>query len=301
MAERSRRPHACPTQTPKEIVEALIEARRRHPSWGAKNLLALLSRRHSEGAWPARSTVCDILDRHGLVRTPRARRRVGPGTPTTAMGVPNGVWCADFKGQFKTRDGVYCYPLTVTDGYSRYLLGCQALSSVAEAKPVFVRLFRAFGLPECIRTDSGVPFATTALARLSSHSAWWVRLGILPEFIEPGKPQQNGRHERMHKTLEAETTRPGRQSHRPAKALQHLPRGIQPRTPPRSARDEYPRLPLSALAKAHALKAAPTRLPRPLRGALRELQPAGSAGKTIGSMSASCAPGNTWGSRRSIT
>ncbi|MGH8524550.1 MAG: IS481 family transposase [Gammaproteobacteria bacterium] len=211
LAERSRRPHVCPTQTPEVIGQALIEARQRHPFWGAKKLLALLSRRHPDWAWPARSTVCDILDRHGLVRKPRGRRRVGhPGKPTTAMSAPNRVWCADFKGQFKTRDGVYCYPLTVTDGYSRYLLGCQALSStaVAEAKPVFVRLFREFGLPERIRTDNGVPFATTTLARLSSLSAWWVRLGILPEFIEPGKPQQNGRHERMHKTLKAETTRP---------------------------------------------------------------------------------------------
>jgi len=211
LAERSRRLHGSPTQTPEEVVQVLIDAREHHPSWGAKKLLALLSRRHPEGDWPARSTVCDILDRHGLVRKPRARRRVGhPDTPTTAMSAPNRVWCADFKDQFKTRDGVYCYPLTVTDGYSRYLLGCQALSStaVAEAKPVFVRLFREFGLPERIRTDNGVPFATTTLARLSSLSAWWVRLGILPELIEPGKPQQNGSHERMHKTLKAETTRP---------------------------------------------------------------------------------------------
>jgi putative transposase len=211
LAERSRRPHVCPTQTPEEVVQALIKARERHPSWGAKKLLTLVSQRHPDGGWPVRSTVCDILDRHGLVRKPRVRRRVGhPGKPTTAMSVPNAVWCADFKGQFKTGDGLYCYPLTVTDGYSRYLLGCQALSStaVAEAQPVFARLFREFGLPERIRTDNGVPFATTTLARLSSLSAWWVRLGILPELIEPGKPQQNGRHERMHRTLKAETTRP---------------------------------------------------------------------------------------------
>ena len=122
----------------------------------------------------------------------------------------NDLWSADFKGQFKTGDGHYCYPLTVTDGFSRFLLGCQALSStsVAEAKPVFTRLFKEFGLPRRIRTDNGVPFATNTLARLSQLSAWWVRLGILPEFIEPGKPQQNGRHERMHRTLKAETTRP---------------------------------------------------------------------------------------------
>jgi putative transposase len=190
LGERSRRPHVCPTQTPEAIVQALIEARERHPSWGAKKLLAFWSRRHPDWAWPARSTVCDLLDRHGLVRKPRARPRVGhPGKPATAMSAPNLVWCADFKGQFKTRDGLYCYPLTVTDGYSRYVLGCQALSStaVAEAQPVFARLFREFGLSERIRTDNGVPFATTTLARLSSLSAWWVRLGILPELIEPGQ------------------------------------------------------------------------------------------------------------------
>ena len=118
--------------------------------------------------------------------------------------------CADFKGQFKTGNGRYCYPLTVTDGFSRFLLGCQALNStsVTEAKPVFLRLFKEIGLPRRIRTDNGVPFATNTLARLSQLSAWWVRLGIMPEFIEPGKPQQNGRHERMHRTLKAETTRP---------------------------------------------------------------------------------------------
>ena len=196
LAERSRRPHVCPTQTPEEVVQALIKTRERHPSWGAKKLLAFLSGRHPDGwAWPARSTVCDILDRHGLVRKPRARRRVGhPGKPSTAMSAPNGVWCADFKGQFKTRDGLYCYPLTVTDGYSRYLLGCQTLSStaVAEAKPVFARLFGEFGLPERLRTDNGVPFATTTLARLSSLSAWWVRLGILPELIEPATATASG-------------------------------------------------------------------------------------------------------------
>ncbi len=245
LAERSRRPHVCPTQTPEEVVQALIEARQRHPSWGAKKLLALLSRRHPDRAWPARSTVCDILARHGLVRKPRARRRVGhPGKPSTAMSAPNLVWCADFKGQFKTRDGLYCYPLTVTDGYSRYLLGCQALSStaVAEAQPVFARLFREFGLPERIRTDNGVPFATTTLARLSSLSAWWVRLGILPGAHRTGQTPTK-RATRAHAPHPQGRDHPptGGQPHRPAKALQHLPRGIQPRTPPRGARDEHPR------------------------------------------------------------
>ena len=211
LQDRSRKPHACPHQTDSALVQALLAARRRHPTWGAKKLLKLLSQSDPQRDWPARSTVCDLLARHGLIKKPRQRRHLShPGKPTTAITAPNQVWCADFKGQFKTRDGLYCYPLTITDGCSRYLLACQGLLSTAcaDAKPVFAKVFREFGLPERIRTDNGVPFATVSLARLSSLSAWWVRLGILPELIEPGKPQQNGRHERMHRTLKAETTRP---------------------------------------------------------------------------------------------
>ncbi len=211
LEERSRRPRSSPHATPEAIVAVILEARRRHPSWGAKKLLAILAKRHPRWDFPGRSTVCDILSRHGLVPKRRHRRRIGhPGKPTGKILAPNDCWSADFKGQFKTGDGSYCYPLTVADGFSRYLLGCQALPStaVAEAKPIFTRLFKEYGLPKRIRTDNGVPFATNTLARLSSLSAWWVRLGVLPELIEPGKPQQNGRHERMHRTLKAEATRP---------------------------------------------------------------------------------------------
>jgi transposase InsO family protein len=211
LEDRSHKPCSSPNQTPQHVVEAIIEVRCRHPSWGAKKLLSILQQRHPSWSLPGRSTVCDILHRHGLVPKKRHPRHIGhPGKPTTLIAAPNDVWSADFKGQFKTGDGLYCYPLTVADGYSRLLLGCQALSStrVAEAKPVFTRLFKEFGLPKRIRTDNGVPFATNTLGRLSQLSAWWVRLGIFPEFIEPGKPQQNGRHERMHRTLKAETTRP---------------------------------------------------------------------------------------------
>lgn len=211
LQERSRRPACSPNATPEEIVQAFLEVRRRHPSWGAKKLLTIVHKRHPRWDLPGRSTVCDILSRHGMVPKQRNRRKIGhPGKPTSSILAPNDTWCADFKGQFKTHDGIYCYPLTVTDGYSRYLLGCQGLltTAVSEAKPVFARLFREFGLPTRIRTDNGVPFATNTLARLSRLSAWWVRLGVLPELIEPGKPQQNGRHERMHKTLKAEATKP---------------------------------------------------------------------------------------------
>ena len=211
LEERSRRPSTSPRQTPDHVVAAILEARRRHPSWGAKKLLSILCKRHPRWPWPARSTVCDMLSRHGFVPKKRKRRVSGhPGKPTSSIDAPNDVWSADCKGHFKTGDGHSCYPLTITDGYSRLLLSCQALSStsVAEAKPVFMRVFKEVGLPQRIRTDNGVPFATNTLARLSQLSAWWVRLGLLPECIEPGQPQQHGRHERMHRTLKAETTRP---------------------------------------------------------------------------------------------
>jgi putative transposase len=211
LEERSRRPRRSPNETAPEIVAALLEARRSHPSWGGKKLLAIVHKRHPRWHLPARATVCEILKRHGMVPKSRRRRHIGhPGKPTSSILAPNDLWSADFKGEFKTGNGIYCYPLTIADGFSRYLLGCQALHStaVAGAKPVFTRLFREYGLPKRIRTDNGVPFATNSLARLSKLSAWWVRLGVLPELIEPGKPQQNGRHERMHRTLKAETTLP---------------------------------------------------------------------------------------------
>jgi len=211
LEERSTKPYTAANRTAENIVRALIDLRSHHPTWGAGKLLAVIERRHRGWELPARSTACEILKRHGLVAKKRSRRSIGhPGAPSSQILAPNHCWCADFKGQFKTGDGQYCYPLTVTDGYSRFLLGCQALSStkVEAAKPIFTRIFKEYGLPTRIRTDNGVPFATNTLARLSQLSAWWVRLGVLPELIEPGKPQQNGRHERMHRTLKAETTHP---------------------------------------------------------------------------------------------
>jgi putative transposase len=211
LVDRSRRPHHCPHATAAELVQALLSSRHRHPHWGAKKLLKLLADAQPDCKWPARSTACDILARHNLVPKRRRRRPIGhPGKPTTIITSANQVWTADFKGHFKTRDGYYCYPLTVVDGFSRYLLGCQALSSTAtaEAKPIFRRLFQEFGLPECILTDNGSPFAAVSLARLSTLAAWFVRLGIKRALIEPGKPYQNGRHERMHRTLKAEATQP---------------------------------------------------------------------------------------------
>jgi putative transposase len=181
------------------------------PLGGAKKLLKHLNNKDSKADWPSRWTVCEILHRAGLVRQRTRRRKPShPGKPISIASAPNDLWCVDFKGQFKTRDGRYCYPLTVTDRYSRYLLGCQALLSTETegAKATFHHLFKKYVLPRAIRSDNGTPFASTALGRLSELSVWWIRLGIRPELIQPGKPQQNGQHERMHRVLKAETARP---------------------------------------------------------------------------------------------
>lgn len=211
LQELPRRPHHCPHATPPELVARLIEARRHHPGWGPRKLLKLLRRQDPHQPWPARSTVAALLRRHGLVLPRRRRKYPGhAGRPLTPMSAPNVIWTADYKGQFKTGDGRYCFPLTVQDGFSRYLLVCRGLTgtTTAECRPVFERLFQEYGLPEILRTDNGVPFATGALGRLSTLSVWWIRLGIVPELIEPGQPQQNGRHERMHRTLKRATARP---------------------------------------------------------------------------------------------
>ena len=215
LADQSRRPRTSPTQLDGELAALVIAARVAHPSWGPRKLLAYLARRHRRQAWPAASTVGALLQREGLVAPRRRTRPLGhPGRPTAPMDAPNAVWTADFKGQFKTGDGRYCYPLTIIDGYSRALLACEGLLGVTHAatQPVFRELFRTHGLPARIRTDNGVPFATSALGRLSQLSVWWIKLGITPELIEPAHPQQNGRHERLHKTLKAEATKPPAQT-----------------------------------------------------------------------------------------
>lgn len=215
LQELSRRPHTCPHATPAALQARLLEARRHHPTWGPRKLLALMRRqdrrRGDDFAWPARSTVAELLRRNGL--TAKRRRRVvrgHPGKPLTPMTAPNVIWTADYKGQFRLGNARYCFPLTVQDGFSRYLLTCRGLSGTTteECRPVFQRLFQEYGLPEILRTDNGVPFATQALGRLSQLSVWWIRLGIYPELIEPSHPEQNGRHERMHRTLKRATARP---------------------------------------------------------------------------------------------
>jgi transposase InsO family protein len=210
LEESSRAPRTCPHQTA-PAIERQILALRAEYGWGAKKLLQVLGRRYPDVAWPARSTVNAILDRHGkLCRHRRRRRWSHPGAAALKTQRPNQVWPADFKGQFKTLDGKYCFPLTVTDHYSRKLLACRGLPSVRTdgAKPVFLRLFREVGLPEAIRTDNGVPFASTGIHGLCELNVWWMKLGIVHQRIRPSSPQENGQHERMHQDLKREATRP---------------------------------------------------------------------------------------------
>jgi transposase InsO family protein len=185
--------------------------RKQHPTWGGKKILARLRERQPTWAWPAVSTANDVLKRHQLVRPRRRRRPVGhPGYRPRPALAPNEIWTTDFKGQFRTRDAHWCYPLTIVDSFSRYVIACRGLlaPTTADAITVFRHAFRRYGVPAVIRSDNGEPFAASSLARLSRLSVWWIRLGIIPELIEPASPQQNGAHERMHRTLKAETTRP---------------------------------------------------------------------------------------------
>lgn len=216
LADRSRRPQTSPWAITEDIATLLITARRRHPTWGPRKILDYLRPRH-EAELPAPSTVGALFKRHGLVRAKRRRPKPGhPGRPTSPILAPNDVWTADFKGHFALGSGLRCHPLTIVDGYSRFLLACHALAHPTHiaSQPVFTRVFQEYGLPSRIRTDNGAPFATTALNRLSALSVWWMKLGIRPELIEPASPQQNARHERMHRTLKAEATKPPKASMR---------------------------------------------------------------------------------------
>lgn len=209
--ERSRAPKQHPNQTPAAIEARIIALRQRHPQWGPRKLLARLEREDPQQRWPARSTAGEILKRHGLTRARRARRRTPGYEGPRHQGVsPNELWAADFKGWFKTGDGYRVDPLTISDWVSRYLLCCHGPESITywHVRPQFERVFREYGLPWAIRTDNGPPFASVGLGGLSRLSVWWVRLGIWPERIRPGHPEENARHERMHKTLKEAVTQP---------------------------------------------------------------------------------------------
>lgn len=210
-ADRSRRPFRYGNQLPFQVESAIVQLKREKPHWGARKLRELLVKRlPNEVRLPAVSTIHATLDRNGLV-TPMRNRHRARGTPLSTGRNPNDLWCTDYKGEFLMGNKRYCYPLTVTDHASRYLLMCEALESTREelAFTAFERLFQERGLPSAIRSDNGVPFASPhALFQLSRLSVWWLRLGISIERIKPGRPQQNGRHERMHLTLKKEATRP---------------------------------------------------------------------------------------------
>jgi transposase InsO family protein len=212
LADRSRRPHHSPHAIDEMLIAKLIAIRRRHPRWGPKKLLSVAERRYGAAVWPARSTLAALLKRQGLSRSRRRHRP--PSVPTARRRAPitgpNEVWTVDFKGEFLTGDRCYCYPFTLRDAFSRYVLRCDALRAhtLAVTRPRLERAFAEYGLPDRIRSDNGPPFGGSGLGRLSTLAVWWIRLGIVPERIDPGHPEQNGSHEQFHRVLKAETARP---------------------------------------------------------------------------------------------
>lgn len=206
-----RAPLRHPNQTAERIEQAVLELRRAHMKWGPRKLKRVLERQQPRRTWPAASTIGEMIARAGLVVRRKQRRRVPPYTePFATADAPNRVWCVDFKGWFRTGDGTRIDPLTISDAHSRYLLRCQAVEKTdgARVQAIFEAAFREYGIPEAIRSDNGAPFASRALCGLSRLSVWWRKLGIVPERIEAGHPEQNGRHERMHLTLKQETAMP---------------------------------------------------------------------------------------------
>jgi len=211
LQEQTRRPRSNGRAVSQEVAERLLDAREKHPTWGARKLLAWLAERSPQAEWPAASTVTALLKRHHLVVSrqrsqPRPRRT----TPLAVPDAPNAVWSGDFKGYFLVGDGKRCDPFTVTDGYSRSLLCCKSLPSQRgeTVQAALTETFREYGLPTVFRTDNGAPFGAPSYGLISSLAVWLVRLGVLPEYIDPGRPQQNGKHERMHLTLKQDTALP---------------------------------------------------------------------------------------------
>jgi transposase InsO family protein len=211
LKEQSRAHHCHPDQIDKQIIRELLVVKKRFPNWGPNKIKLGLQEKYPERIWPASSTIGDIFKRHGLVKPRKIRAKAPPYTaPFISCKAPNRVWSADFKGQFRLGMGQMCYPLTVTDNYSRFILACKAFYNTkgSPVKKHFESIFIEYGLPEAIRTDNGIPFASPALGGLSQLSIWWLKLGIKPERIKPGCPQENGRHERMHRTLKESTVMP---------------------------------------------------------------------------------------------
>jgi len=211
LEDRSRRPYRHANKLPFQIERAILAIKHKRPTWGAPTIRDKLIKDYPMIKPPASSTVHAVLDRNNLVKRRKRRRYKAEGTPLSHTHSPNGLWCADYKGEFMLGNRKYCYPLTITDYHSRFLLACEGLDSTKSpfAFAVFERAFKEYGVPEAIRTDNGVPFASAnALFGLSRLSVWWLRLGIRIERIAPGHPEQNGRHERMHLTLKRDATKP---------------------------------------------------------------------------------------------
>lgn len=211
LENKSSAPHNHPNQTNYEIEEAILDVKRAYKHWGPKKIVTWLTQEHSHISWPPASTAGDILKRHGLVGKRKKRVRIPLYTqPFELCTAPNDVWSIDYKGDFKLGNGQRCYPLTLTDNYSRYLLGCDAFAKISglDVKNTMIRLFKEYGLPKAIKSDNGSPFSSKALAGLSQLSVWWIKLGIIPERIRPGHPEENGRHERMHLTMKTQVARP---------------------------------------------------------------------------------------------
>jgi transposase InsO family protein len=221
LRDHSRAPLNHPNAVAAEVVSRLLEAKGVHPNWGPEKLLDSLSRTHPQLVLPVVSTAAEILRRQGLVKARRQRRRTPAYTqPFVAMSEPNAVWSVDFKGQFRTTNQSLCYPLTLSDGFSRYLIACQGLRAPTRmaVQRYMERAFRTYGLPWAMRSDNGTPFASTAVGGLSRLSVWWIKLGIRPERIAKGHPEQNGRHERLHWTLKQDTAMPPKASLRAQQA-----------------------------------------------------------------------------------
>ena len=211
LKERSRAPHNNGNKMPAFIEQNILNVKSRYPYWGSKKVVSYLKQKNSEIAWPARSTIDDLFKRHDLVIPRKRKKQVAPYTePFALCEKPNDIWSMDYKGQFKLGNKQYCYPLTITDNYSRYILAIKGSKRISRdtTKHVLDELFSEFGLPYAIRSDNGVPFAGTGLGGLSQLSIWLIKLGVIPERIRKGQPQENGRHERMHFTLKQETAAP---------------------------------------------------------------------------------------------
>ena len=244
LKNRSRRSHTHPNQTPDKIVKALLEFKHQHPSFGPAKVITRLRMKHPRRPWPAPSTAGDIFKAHGLVKPRVKRKKVPPHTQPLAHATSTySLWSADFKGDFLMGDQSRCYPLTLFDNHSRYLIDCKGLRSIASppVKQRYTQAFRRYGVPDALRTDNGYPFAGVGIAGLCDLSVWLLKLGVMPERIAPGQPQQNGRHERMHRTLKAAAINPVKENiHAQQKAFNHFWQEYNFERPHDALDDQFP-------------------------------------------------------------